>query len=118
MEVKKASPSAGPFRAGIDAAEQAAAYAGAASAISVLTDGPAFGGSLDDLRAVRNGFDGPILAKDFIVDRRQVAEARQHGADAVLAILSVLDDEEAAMVNAALAHSLAQLNVKRRRPSG
>ena len=75
MEVKKASPSSGAIRA-VDAAAQAAAYAGAASAISVLTDGPGFGGSLDDIAAVRRAFDGPILAKDFVVDPRQVAEAR------------------------------------------
>ena len=67
----------------------------------MLTDGPFFGGSLDDLAAVRRVFDGPILAKDFIVDPRQVAEARLHGADAVLAMLSVLDDEEARAVMAA-----------------
>src|SRR5688500_13018466 len=53
MEVKRASPSAGAIRPGRDAGEQAAAYAGAASAVSVLTDGPFFGGSLDDLAAVR-----------------------------------------------------------------
>jgi indole-3-glycerol phosphate synthase/phosphoribosylanthranilate isomerase len=95
MEVKKASPSAGALRHGADAAAQAAAYAGAASAISVLTDGPFFGGSLADLAAVRRVYDGPILAKDFIVDPRQVAEARRHGADAVLVLLSILDDDEA-----------------------
>jgi indole-3-glycerol phosphate synthase/phosphoribosylanthranilate isomerase len=102
LEVKKASPSAGALRC-VDAAAQALAYAGAASAISVLTDAPFFGGSLEDLRAVREVYDGPILAKDFIVDVRQVAEARAHGADAVLAMLSILDDEEARAVMAAAA---------------
>jgi indole-3-glycerol phosphate synthase / phosphoribosylanthranilate isomerase len=101
MEVKKASPSAGAIRPGADPAAQAAAYAGVADAISVVTDGPFFGGSLDDLAAVRPVYDGPILAKDFIVDPRQVAEARRHGADAVLAMLSVLGDEEARSVMAA-----------------
>jgi indole-3-glycerol phosphate synthase / phosphoribosylanthranilate isomerase len=101
MEVKKASPSAGAIRPGADPAAQAAAYAGAADAISVLTDGPSFGGALDDLAAVRRVYDGPILAKDFIVDPRQVAEARRHGADAVLAMLSVLGDAEARAVMAA-----------------
>ena len=67
----------------------------------MLTDGPFFGGSLDDLRAVRAAYDGPILAKDFIVDPRQVAEARIAGADAVLAMLSVLDDDAARAVIAA-----------------
>ncbi|HEX8655042.1 MAG TPA: bifunctional indole-3-glycerol-phosphate synthase TrpC/phosphoribosylanthranilate isomerase TrpF [Allosphingosinicella sp.] len=100
MEVKRASPSAGAIRADADPAQIARAYAGAADAISVLTDTPFFGGSLADLAAVRRVYDGPILAKDFIVDPRQVAEARLHGADAVLAMLSVLDDGEAAIVMA------------------
>jgi indole-3-glycerol phosphate synthase / phosphoribosylanthranilate isomerase len=103
MEVKKASPSAGALRPEADPAILARAYAGPASAISVLTDGPYFGGSLDDLAVVRRAYQGPILAKDFIVDPRQVAEARRHGADAVLVMLSVLDDGEAsaAMAEAA-----------------
>ena len=101
MEVKKASPSEGAIRLGVDPAEQAGAYADIADAISVLTDGPYFGGSLDDLAAVRAVFDGPILAKDFVVDPRQVPEARAFGADAVLAMLSVLDDDEARAVLAA-----------------
>jgi indole-3-glycerol phosphate synthase/phosphoribosylanthranilate isomerase len=95
MEVKKASPSAGAIRLGVDPAEQAGAYAGVADAVSVLVDAPYFGGSLDDLAAVRTAYDGPILAKDFIVDPGQVAEARAYGADAVLAMLSVLDDDGA-----------------------
>ena len=97
MEVKKASPSAGALAAA-DAGAQARAYAGAADAVSVLTDTPYFGGSLDDLRAVRAAFDGPVLAKDFVIDPRQVVEARIAGADAVLAMLSVLGDEEALAV--------------------
>ncbi|HEV7659838.1 MAG TPA: bifunctional indole-3-glycerol-phosphate synthase TrpC/phosphoribosylanthranilate isomerase TrpF [Allosphingosinicella sp.] len=101
MEVKKASPSAGAIRPGADPAAQAAAYAGVADAVSVLTDGPFFGGALADLAAVRRAYDGPVLAKDFIVDPRQVAEARRHGADAVLAMLSVLGDDEARAVMAA-----------------
>jgi indole-3-glycerol phosphate synthase/phosphoribosylanthranilate isomerase len=98
MEVKRGSPSGGAIRPGADAGALARAYRGAADAISVLTDAPYFGGSLDDLGAVRREFLGPILAKDFIVDPRQVAEARLHGADAVLVILAVLSDEEAAAV--------------------
>lgn len=98
MEVKRASPSAGALRPGADPVKMAQAYAGAADAMSVLTDTPYFGGSLDDLARVRAAFDGPILAKDFVVDSRQVAEARAHGADAVLVMLSVLADEEAAIV--------------------
>ncbi|MGZ8351246.1 MAG: bifunctional indole-3-glycerol-phosphate synthase TrpC/phosphoribosylanthranilate isomerase TrpF, partial [Allosphingosinicella sp.] len=100
MEVKRASPSEGSLRAGADPAAQARAYAGSADAISVLTDTPFFGGSLADLAAVRRVYDGPILAKDFIVDPRQVAEARLAGADAVLVMLSVLDDAEAAVIMA------------------
>ncbi|HYW17404.1 MAG TPA: bifunctional indole-3-glycerol-phosphate synthase TrpC/phosphoribosylanthranilate isomerase TrpF [Allosphingosinicella sp.] len=101
MEVKRGSPSGGAIRPGADAATLARAYRGAADSISVLTDAPYFGGSLEDLRAVRREFPGPILAKDFIVDPRQVAEARLHGADAILVILSVLPDEDAAAVMAA-----------------
>ncbi|MBV9929549.1 MAG: bifunctional indole-3-glycerol-phosphate synthase TrpC/phosphoribosylanthranilate isomerase TrpF [Alphaproteobacteria bacterium] len=98
MEVKRVSPSQGPLRAEVDPFAVARAYRGAADAISVLTDTPYFGGSLDDLAAVRAAFDGPILAKDFIVDPRQVPEARIAGADAVLVILAVLGDGEAAAV--------------------
>jgi indole-3-glycerol phosphate synthase/phosphoribosylanthranilate isomerase len=100
MEVKRGSPSGGAIRPGADAGALARAYRGAADAISVLTDAPYFGGSLEDLEAVRREFSGPILAKDFVVDPRQVAEARRHGADAVLVILAVLGDDEAAAVMA------------------
>lgn len=95
MEVKRRSPSGGALRADVDPAALALAYSGAADAISVLTDEPYFGGSLADLEAVRQVFDGPILAKDFVIDPRQVPEARLHGADAVLVMLSVLEDGEA-----------------------
>lgn len=94
MEVKKASPSAGTLR-DVDVAAQAAAYAGVADAISVLTDAPYFGGAPADVGAVRSAYDGPILAKDFMIDPRQVAESRLHGADAILVMLSVLDDPSA-----------------------
>jgi indole-3-glycerol phosphate synthase/phosphoribosylanthranilate isomerase len=98
MEVKRISPSQGALRGDVDPAAIARAYRGPADAASVLTDFPYFGGSLADLEAVRAVFDGPILAKDFVVDLRQVPEARIAGADAVLVILSVLDDAEAAAV--------------------
>ena len=98
MEVKRASPSEGSLRARVDPASIARAYRGAADAISVLVDTPYFGGSYADLEAVRAAFDGPILAKDFVVDPRQVPEARLHGADAVLVMLSVLDHAEAAEI--------------------
>lgn len=103
MEVKRASPSEGRLRAGVDPVMLARAYRGAADAISVLVDEPYFGGSYRDVEAVRTAYDGPILAKDFVVDPRQVPEARLHGADAVLVMLSVLDDDEARAVMATAA---------------
>ena len=96
--MKRSSPSG--HRSNLSVRGAVAAYAPVADAISVLTDGPGFGGSLDDLRQARTLFDGPILAKDFIVDPRQVAEARAAGADAVLAMMSVLTPEEARAVMA------------------
>src|SRR3954447_5351640 len=95
LEIKKASPSAGAIRADADPARLARGYCGGADALSVLCDRAFFGGSLDDLTAARAEFDGPILAKDFFIDPRQVAEARIAGADAVLVMLSLLDDAAA-----------------------
>jgi len=95
LEIKRASPSAGAIRLGADPAELARGYAGVADVLSVLTDESFFGGSLGDLDAARREFDGPILAKDFFIDPRQVAEARIAGADAVLVMLSLLDDPAA-----------------------
>jgi len=102
LEIKKASPSRGAIRPGADPMALARGYAGVADALSVLTDRPFFGGSLADLRLARREFDGPILAKDFFLDLRQVAEARIAGADAVLVMLSLLDDASArAMIDEA-----------------
>ena len=95
LEIKKASPSAGVIRPGADPAVVARGYAGVADALSVLCDREYFGGSLDDLTAARAEFDGPVLAKDFFIDPRQVAEARIAGADAILVMLSLLDDAAA-----------------------
>lgn len=93
MEVKRASPSEGVLRGDADPTALACAYAPAADAISVLVDEPFFRGSYRDLAAVRAVYEGPILAKDFVIDPRQVPEARLHGADAVLVMLSVLPDQ-------------------------
>ena len=95
LEIKKASPSAGVIRSDADSAAIARGYSGVADALSVLIDQKHFGGSLEDLSAARHEFDGPILAKDFFIDARQVVEARIAGADAVLVMLSLLDDDGA-----------------------
>lgn len=91
-EVKRASPSKGALADIADPAELAATYAGAgARAVSVLTEGRRFGGSLADLDAVRAAVSIPVLRKDFIVTPYQVHEARAHGADLVLLMVSALD---------------------------
>ncbi len=93
-EVKRASPSAGAISTGLDAVAQARRYAEAgAAAISVLTDGPGFGGSLEDLSAVRAAVPTPLLRKDFVLDRYQLLEARLHGADAALLIVAALSED-------------------------
>jgi len=94
-ELKRRSPSGGVLRVDLDAVAVAEAYeAAGAVAISVLTDGPDFGGSLDDLVAVRGAVEVPVLRKDFVVAPVQVAEARVAGADWVLLIAVVFDDNE------------------------
>jgi indole-3-glycerol phosphate synthase/phosphoribosylanthranilate isomerase len=98
MEIKKASPSAGTLRPNADVGELARGYEGVADALSVLCDETHFGGSLADLAVARDEFDGPILAKDFFIDLRQIAEARIAGADAILVMLSLLDDRAARMM--------------------
>lgn len=95
LEIKRASPSAGMICGSADPVALARGYTGVADALSVLCDGPFFGGSLEDLTAARAQFEGPILAKDFFIDPRQVVEARIGGADAVLVLLSLLDDQQA-----------------------
>ena len=82
----------GEIDPGLDPAALSAEYEGAgAMAVSVLTDGPWFGGSLDDLRAVRSARTVPVLRKDFVIDPLQVYEGRAGGADLVLLIVRILD---------------------------
>lgn len=92
LEHKRASPSEGVIRTGHDPVGIARAYAPFAAVISVLCDAPFFHGGLDDLRAIRAAVSVPVLCKDFVVDPYQVVEARAAGADAILLMLSVLDD--------------------------
>ncbi|MGC0414893.1 indole-3-glycerol phosphate synthase TrpC [Embleya sp. AB8] len=91
-EVKRSSPSKGALAAIADPAGLAADYeSGGASVISVLTEQRRFGGSLDDLDAVRAAVDIPVLRKDFMVTSYQLWEARAHGADVALLIVAALE---------------------------
>jgi indole-3-glycerol phosphate synthase len=96
-EFKRRSPSAGALRERPQLEEIVPAYvSGGAVAISILTEGPNFDGSLEDLRAARSLCELPLLRKDFVVDPYQLLEARAAGADAVLLIVAALADEELA----------------------
>jgi len=96
-EFKRRSPSAGEIRAGATPAEIAREYEdGGAAALSVLTDAPHFGGSLDDLRDARAACALPVLQKDFTVESYQLYEAAVAGADAVLLIVAALEQEQLA----------------------
>jgi len=94
-EHKRRSPSAGVIREGATVTEIAQAYErGGAAALSILTEGKHFGGSLQDLQDAIAGTELPVLRKDFIIDRYQLYESAAAGADAILLIVSVLDDDK------------------------
>lgn len=93
-EFKRASPSKGSIREGVEPAEIVGMYAeGGAAAISVLTEEDGFRGSLADLRAARAAVSLPLLRKDFIFDEYQLYESAEAGADALLLIVAALEDE-------------------------
>ncbi|WP_426577433.1 bifunctional indole-3-glycerol-phosphate synthase TrpC/phosphoribosylanthranilate isomerase TrpF [Xenorhabdus stockiae] len=105
LECKKASPSKGLIRSDFDPVRIAKTYQPYAAAISVLTDEKYFQGSYDFLRMVSAAVHQPVLCKDFIIDPYQVYLARYYQADAILLMLSVLDDDTYRELSA-LAHSL------------
>ena len=92
-EFKRASPSVGMIQSDLSPADAARLYErGGACAVSVLTDEEHFGGSMNDLSAVRSSTHLPVLRKDFIIDEIQIYEAVTAGADAILLIVAALDD--------------------------
>ncbi|HXE43620.1 MAG TPA: indole-3-glycerol phosphate synthase TrpC [Conexibacter sp.] len=94
-EHKRRSPSAGAIREGATVAEVVCAYERAgAAALSILTEGPHFGGSLEDLREAREATRLPILRKDFVVDHYQLYESAAVGADAILLIVAALEPRQ------------------------
>jgi len=100
-EVKKASPSMGIICPNFDPVRIAREYeAAGASCLSVLTDEKFFQGSLDYLRQIRAAVKLPLLRKDFIIDERQIMEAVEWGADAILLIAAILTDEQLAAFHA------------------
>src|SRR5690625_787434 len=94
-DIRRASPSKGNINASVDPVRQAILYEkNGASAISVLTDFPFFKGSMDDLRAVREVVDVPLLCKDFMIDKIQIDIAKQAGASIILLIAAALSNEQ------------------------
>ena len=109
-EIKRASPSLGDIRPDLDPADLAAAYeAGGAAALSVLTEPAFFKGSAQDLKRARRVTDLPVLRKDFILDPYQVYETAAMGADAMLLIVRILDDDALASLTA-LARGMPRRN--------
>ncbi|QNI31989.1 indole-3-glycerol phosphate synthase TrpC [Alloacidobacterium dinghuense] len=99
-ELKKASPSKGLIRPEFDVRSLAAELANSgAAALSVLTDEPFFQGSLENLEIASATVTIPCLRKDFMVDEYQIVEARAHGADAILLIVTALTDSELKSLN-------------------
>ncbi|MFP7492689.1 indole-3-glycerol phosphate synthase TrpC [Terribacillus saccharophilus] len=93
-EIKRASPSKGMINPDVVPAEQAKMYqAAGAGAISVLTDTPFFKGTMDDLAAVREAVELPLLNKDFILDEIQIDRAADYGADVILLIVAALEKD-------------------------
>ncbi|MFU9136123.1 bifunctional indole-3-glycerol-phosphate synthase TrpC/phosphoribosylanthranilate isomerase TrpF [Erwinia tasmaniensis] len=105
LECKKASPSKGLIRADFDPATIAGVYKDYASAVSVLTDEKYFQGQFEFLSIVSAAITQPVLCKDFIIDSYQIYLARYYQADAILLMLSVLNDDQYRQL-AAVAHSL------------
>ena len=94
-EHKRRSPSAGVIREGATVSDIVGAYErGGAAALSILTEGQHFGGSLQDLQDAIAATELPVLRKDFIIDRYQLYESAAAGADAILLIVAALDDDE------------------------
>jgi indole-3-glycerol phosphate synthase len=99
-EFKRRSPSAGTLRETPDLTEIVGAYErGGAVAVSILTEGPNFGGALEDLRRARAACELPLLRKDFVVDPYQLYEALDAGADAVLLIVAALGQAQLASLH-------------------
>ena len=105
LECKKASPSKGLIREPFDLAEITNVYKNYATCISVLTDEKYFQGSFDYLEFVRSQVEQPLICKDFFIDEYQVYMARIYGGDAILLMLSVLDDKQYRLL-ASVARSL------------
>ncbi len=94
-EIKRASPSKGPIRPDLEPGVYAKAYEkGGAAALSVLTDGPNFQGSAEDLKTVKTAVKLPVLRKDFLISPYQIYESKVMGADAVLLIAGILSQAQ------------------------